>query len=1260
MSTASVQRSRRKRGTRDTRTSSRSGLRLNCWQPDVHPKPEIHEALVIQNKSQKQKLIDIVHKPEIVQSTSLSQELNARFPQQRDYIQLVLDSVQLQKRTGRPVQSMSQTQHHPDYIQRVSDSVQLQPNGEPWVVQTPATVQMINKWRINTRSQLKRTVTAQHLLSVSEEVLQKVSEVENFHSEQFEWVKKFKPVNVFSSCTVKRLKRLQTKSEHRPCEHRNCAFIAKSNKGLAAHVRRSHRSYDCTQCLYRSFDHRNLRIHVINKHVRVKKMKMVVQPKTMLMCGKCSFVNFHQNKLDKHLLSHLKKCGVLQKKNTWGKGKQDKGEKQDTNHGKRDKGVKRRDERHLKTTINRAKKTEASVSTSTVTFQGSKRRIRNTKKDLTLNKMYPKTESVKKSEVFQDIFPELHHDLNVKQGTDIKEANSHLSRTTEENETSEEKGVITNMARHDEIVESVQPDPVHRWSLRKRAAKVYNNDLDESDSEYRPAIGVDSYLENDSDIGDESEADEEQEQDSKKDNSEGNLCNVKNLYCKVCPYVSSNQASLDQHVMLKHHILLQCCHLCSYKAFQKGEVKNHIKQKHPSFACKQCVFKTFNEKYSEIHSIVFKHACHQESLSKKTNKNKNKKAQNTRQKQVKTKNLALKTLYSCKLCSFKTPYKYNLMAHNVTNHLGKLDINCQQCPFKTHSESYLKNHCIVFKHKFSPDQENSDVSLHHCWACRFTGKSNSDVTKHFNLVHRILTSTNKGPFSCRDCPFVTYDQRCLAKHNIVFKHLKLVVFKFSCSQCSFESANKASLKKHLVVHNSKYLEKIQKCDECDKTFALESNLHSHKLYHKRTLDISCNMCGYKTFNQQSLKQHMTKHSDERLFKCNLCSFKGKTIKDLRRHTMYVHDKKKRPVKAWVAPERFKCDLCDFKCSINSKLIKHVRLHTNERPYSCEHCDLSFRTHELLKKHRRTHTGERPYACTQCDFKARQQVTLINHMRTHTGERPFGCNQCSYRATQKQSLDRHLYNIHTTAEEKKTLAKGKKSRKRILTFETVKKDEDPQRNEALKKVKRVRAKPWRSHIISKPTRNELIDDDDADQIIIKKAKISKKVPVESATEGDHTDSKPGGDSNEVESTKEQYLPKWSLRKKDSKNFHDNGSDIEQEKDATANEFQSAKSGDRIQQRWSLRSQPEDKAMEKEPVVCINNINRLHNAQIRRRERIQKFALKKQKNSIQTKQKEAFIPIPTAEITKTDQVLLTEKESLEHLRKMTSDMWGNIFN
>ncbi|KAL1115514.1 hypothetical protein AAG570_007543 [Ranatra chinensis] len=82
-----------------------------------------------------------------------------------------------------------------------------------------------------------------------------------------------------------------------------------------------------------------------------------------------------------------------------------------------------------------------------------------------------------------------------------------------------------------------------------------------------------------------------------------------------------------------------------------------------------------------------------------------------------------------------------------------------------------------------------------------------------------------------------------------------------------------------------------------------------------------------------------------------------------------------------------CDQCDYQASRMSKLTRHKRRHTGEKPFLCDQCDYRASRKSTLTRHKRRHTGEKPFLCDQCDYRAGQRSTLRIHKRRHTGEKP---------------------------------------------------------------------------------------------------------------------------------------------------------------------------------------------------------------------------------------------------------------------------------
>lgn len=134
-------------------------------------------------------------------------------------------------------------------------------------------------------------------------------------------------------------------------------------------------------------------------------------------------------------------------------------------------------------------------------------------------------------------------------------------------------------------------------------------------------------------------------------------------------------------------------------------------------------------------------------------------------------------------------------------------------------------------------------------------------------------------------------------------------------------------------------------------------------------------------------------------------------------------RRKLPAESRVSKiQSLQCTYCKQKFSFPSVLERHMRSHTNERPYVCEVCNKSFKQLGHLSQHSLTHHDYRSFQCTACGVKFDSLDLLKQHAHSHKGEttmtskirdvyRLFECDNCKKVFTTKSVLERHIF-THT--------------------------------------------------------------------------------------------------------------------------------------------------------------------------------------------------------------------------------------------------------
>ena len=349
--------------------------------------------------------------------------------------------------------------------------------------------------------------------------------------------------------------------------------------------------------------------------------------------------------------------------------------------------------------------------------------------------------------------------------------------------------------------------------------------------------------------------------------------------CTVCMY------STDEHYRYKNHIAVHSeqrpykCSLCTFTAKIKNVLNMHIKKVHSSdrtlLQCPLCPHKTARQRVLTEHY----------------------KAKHGRTR-----------LYSCDVCDYKTPVKYNLGVH-ADIHNNERPYKCSECAYTAKSKNTFKTHmkihkrdgkvykcpkCEYISHKkanvdqhmkvhdekrdyecslcefttksmpelVSHKRKNHDNLLFHCMECDFKGKSKGGLTMHMRKKHQAHLSTNNEKqklLSCNQCSFTCATFRGLS-HHISLMHVnkdaKHVFNKYSCKHCDYTTRQFPYLEKHVVKEHC-----CPHCDYIGQTWVLKHHVRTHGAVKERSL--KCTYCDYKTSYSLALKVHICTHTGEK-------------------------------------------------------------------------------------------------------------------------------------------------------------------------------------------------------------------------------------------------------------------------------------------------------------------------------------------------------------------------------------------------------------
>ncbi|KAG8314120.1 hypothetical protein J6590_099640, partial [Homalodisca vitripennis] len=310
---------------------------------------------------------------------------------------------------------------------------------------------------------------------------------------------------------------------------------------------------------------------------------------------------------------------------------------------------------------------------------------------------------------------------------------------------------------------------------------------------------------------------------------------------------------------------------------------------------------------------------------------------------------------------------------------------CPSCDKQYSRASVLRQHMkdhYKVKAALSANSYNRAVRrgrlLHSCTVCSKTFQKPSQLIRH-NRIH-----TGEKPFKCELCSR-SFNQKGSLLIHMMSTHKGMRPYQ--CQFCSAAFSQKGNLRAHVVRLHSipNTQETVYQCKECSCVFRKLGSLNAHQnRMHppytnsqdvKKPVDV--NQIKVKAQIPAGLKDTSDKENDAQEEK-DLPQQRIITVSNKLEDGSVKHTTMKQRQIGTI--KWHQCSFCGKEFKKPSDLVRHTRIHTQEKPYKCKYCCRGFSVRSTLVTHMRTHTGNKEHKCNICNKSFSSASVLWKHKK----------------------------------------------------------------------------------------------------------------------------------------------------------------------------------------------------------------------------------------------------------------------------------------